>query len=148
MWHRSAKNTLRCLVGCSIGDFGALFVMQSHFPQLPMHLQMPICVATGLSTSLMLETVYLKRTEPEMSWPKAGEVAFGMSFISMTAMEVAMTTTEQYLTQGVFDPSDLSWWASVSLALAAGFATPLPYSYYQLKKHNKSCCAGGKRVAS
>lgn len=143
---RAMRNTTRCLVGCSIGDLGALFIIQTQFPTLPMQIQMPICVVSGLATSLALETVYLKKTEQGMSWKQAGEVAFGMSFISMTSMEVAMTLTEQHLTAGVFDPSSANWWASVSLSLFAGFVTSLPYSYYQLRKHGKSCCRSTKQI--
>ena len=28
---RSAKNTLGCLVGCAIGDLGAIFLFQNYF---------------------------------------------------------------------------------------------------------------------
>lgn len=36
-WRRSGLNTLRCLVGCTIGDFSALWTLQSYYPELGMN---------------------------------------------------------------------------------------------------------------
>lgn len=36
-WRRAGLNTLRCLVGCSIGDFSALWMLQSYCPDLGMN---------------------------------------------------------------------------------------------------------------
>lgn len=33
-WKRSSINTLRCLVGCTLGDFSALWFLQSFYPDL------------------------------------------------------------------------------------------------------------------
>lgn len=41
-WHRSAVNTARCLVGCTLGDFSALWYMQSAYPDLGMGVIMPV----------------------------------------------------------------------------------------------------------
>lgn len=35
-WRRAGINTLRCLIGCSIGDFSALWMLQTYFPDLGM----------------------------------------------------------------------------------------------------------------
>lgn len=35
-WKRAGINTLRCLVGCTIGDFSALWILQTHYPGLGM----------------------------------------------------------------------------------------------------------------
>ncbi len=35
-WHRASLNTLRCLVGCTTGDFSAMWLLQSHCPDLGM----------------------------------------------------------------------------------------------------------------
>lgn len=36
-WRRSGLNTLRCLVGCTVGDFSALWTLQSYYPELGMN---------------------------------------------------------------------------------------------------------------
>ena len=33
-WKRASVNTLRCLVGCTLGDFSALWFLQSFYPHL------------------------------------------------------------------------------------------------------------------
>ena len=44
-WKRSAKNTMWCLIGCSIGDFGTILFFQ--LTQIPW----PVLVSLGFSTS-------------------------------------------------------------------------------------------------
>lgn len=39
-WKRAGINTFRCLVGCTIGDFSALWVLQTYYPDLGMGLIM------------------------------------------------------------------------------------------------------------
>lgn len=35
-WARASINTTRCLIGCTTGDFSAMWIMQSNFPELGM----------------------------------------------------------------------------------------------------------------
>lgn len=35
-WRRAGINTLRCLVGCTAGDFSALWILQTYYPELGM----------------------------------------------------------------------------------------------------------------
>jgi hypothetical protein len=35
-WRRAGVNTLRCLVGCTAGDFSAMWYLQAHHPELGM----------------------------------------------------------------------------------------------------------------
>jgi hypothetical protein len=35
-WKRAGINTLRCLVGCTVGDFSALWTLQTHASELGM----------------------------------------------------------------------------------------------------------------
>lgn len=39
-WKRAAINTLRCLIGCTFGDFTTMWFLQSSYPQLGMGLIM------------------------------------------------------------------------------------------------------------
>lgn len=130
-WRVSAKNTLWCLIGCAIGDFGTILAFQLWAPDVPALIVMSLAIMNGLLTSIALETVLLSR---QMVLKQAFKTAIGMSFVSMVAMEIAMNTTD-YLLVG---EAKLMWW-SVVPSLAAGFVTPWPYNYWRLKKHGKAC---------
>ncbi len=137
-WRRAAFNTLNCLIGCSIGDFGMVFFLQAYYPNTPMAWQMALAIIAGLCTSIMLETAILKSRE-RFGWSLALKTALGMSFISMVAMEIAMTGTDFMMTGGKAAFNDIWYWLALVPALVVGFLTPLPYNYYKLKKFNKAC---------
>ncbi len=130
-WRRSAYNTLWCLIGCAIGDFGTILAFQFWAPETPVLLVMSLAIVNGLLTSIMLETALLVRT---MALKMALKTALGMSLVSMISMEIAMNTTD-YLLVG---KAALTWW-SVIPSLAAGFLAPWPYNYWRLKKYGKAC---------
>ncbi len=98
-WKRASFNTLNCLLGCSLGDFSAVVIMQGFFPGTSMSAQMLIAIVCGLATSISLETVLLRRRE-SFTWHQAITTAFSMSFISMIAMEGAMNTSDFLITGG------------------------------------------------
>ena len=137
-WASAARNTTRCLIGCSLGDFGALFLMQYHEVSLPMGATMAIAMASGLLTSFAVETGWLMARH-DMDVRRAAKTAFGMSAISMLSMELAENVVDLSLTGGQLDPSAGWWWGALGASLTAGFLTPLPYNYYMLRKHGKSC---------
>ena len=130
-WKKASINTLWCLLGCSIGDFGTIFYFQSVEHSLLTWQIMGLAITNGLLTSILLETFILFR---QMNLREAFKVAIGMSFISMVAMELAMNITDVVLTGG----AKLTWWV-LPFMLLAGFITPLPYNYYRLKKWNQAC---------
>ena len=131
-WKRSAKNTMWCVVGCSIGDFGTiLFFQLSQIPFSTLGI-MILAMINGLLTSIMLETYILMRQQ--FNFTKALQTAFGMSFISMVSMEISMNATDYLLTGGAM----IVWWA-IPIMLAVGFVTPWPYNYWRLKKFNQAC---------
>ena len=132
-WKRASVNTLWCLLGCSIGDFGTIYFFQvtGNTWEFSVLLIMSLAIMNGLITSIMLETYILSR---QMVLKEAFRVAIGMSLISMIAMEAAMNITDVILTGGAM----LTWWV-IPFMLLAGFITPLPYNYYRLKKYGKAC---------
>ena len=129
-WKRSSINTLWCLLGCSIGDFGTILFFQINEIPFPMLGIMTLAIINGLITSIILETIILSR---QMNLKTAFNTATGMSLISMISMEIAMNTVDVIFAGGV-----LVWWV-VPFMLMAGFITPLPYNYYRLKKYNIAC---------
>jgi len=61
-WKRSSTNTLWCLIGCSIGDFGTIIFFQNIEYSLADMNIMIIATINGLITSVVLETSVLYRT--------------------------------------------------------------------------------------
>ena len=131
-WRISAKNTMWCVVGCSIGDFGTiLFFQLSKIPFSVLGI-MTLAIINGLLTSIMLETYILMKQK--FDFINALKTACGMSFISMVSMEISMNATDYFLTGG----AQLTWWV-VPIMLMVGFLTPWPYNYWRLKKFNQAC---------
>jgi len=130
-WRTSSKNTLWCLLGCSIGDFGTIAFFQFSGIPWPTLAIMSLAIVNGLITSIALETVILSR---QMSPRMAFKTASGMSLISMITMEAVMNITDVVLTGGAM----LTWWV-IPIMLLFGFLAPLPYNYWRLKSLGKAC---------
>ena len=140
IWKQSAHNTKWCLIGCSIGEFGTLayYSYSGITSGLELYSKLWYFYAilpliNGLTTSVMLETVILMRGQ--MDFRNALSTAFGMSFISMLMMEIAMEITDLLFTQGELGLMPLA----IPFMLLVGFLTPWPYNYWRLKKYGASC---------
>ena len=131
-WKKSAKNTLWCVIGCAIGDFGTIFFFQINQISFPILAIMILAIINGLITSIFLETIILIRQG--FSFNGSLKTASGMSLISMLSMEIAMNTTDYVLTGGAI----LTWWV-IPIMLIVGFLTPWPYNYWRLKKYGINC---------
>ena len=131
-WKTSAFNTLICLIGCSIGDFGTILYFQLYTNIDSIMLIMPIAIFNGILTSIILETILLLK---DMTLKVAFKTAIGMSLISMISMELAMNFTDIFL-EGAL----VLTFSSIIPVLIIGFIVPWPYNYWRLVKYNKSCC--------
>mgnify|MGYP001456411526 FL=1 len=130
-WKKARLNTLWCLLGCSIGDFGTIYYFQNIDHTWSITSIMILAIVNGLLTSIILETFILLK---QLGLFNAVKTALGMSLISMVSMEIAMNITDILITGGAL----ITWWA-IPIMLIAGFITPLPYNYWRLKKYNASC---------
>ena len=130
-WLQASKNTLWCLLGCCIGDFGTIGFFQFMEIAWPVSLIMTLAIINGIITSIILETIILSK---QMLFKLAFKTAIGMSLVSMVSMEAAMNLTDFILTGGAM----LTWWV-IPFMLFAGFITPLPYNYWRLKALGKAC---------
>ena len=130
-WKKARINTLWCLLGCSIGDFGTIYYFQNIDHTWSITGIMILAIFNGLLTSIILETFILLK---QLGLFNAIKTALGMSLISMISMEIAMNITDILITGGAL----ITWWA-IPIMLTAGFITPLPYNYWRLKKYNESC---------
>ncbi|TFH26982.1 MAG: DUF4396 domain-containing protein [Bacteroidia bacterium] len=137
-WKRTSFNTLNCLIGCTIGDFGMILFLQANYPGTPMYLQMILATIAGLITSVALESTILRVGE-KFNWSLALKTAFSMSFISMIGMEIAMNASDFMITGGKAAFNTAGYWLASIPAMFAGFLFPLPYNYFTLQKHGKSC---------
>ena len=131
-WKRSAKNTMWCVIGCSIGDFGTILFFQLTQIPFPILAIMILAIFNGLITSIILETFIL--IKQGFSFNGALKTASGMSLISMLSMEIMMNLTDYLLTGGAI----LTWWI-IPIMLIVGFLTPWPYNYWRLKKFGIAC---------
>ena len=130
-WLKSAKNTLWCLLGCSIGDFGTILFFQINNYGWSTISIMILAIINGLITSIILETFILLKQMPIIN---AIKTALGMSFISMISMEISMNLVD-WLIMGEAKINLLI----LPIMLLAGFLTPWPYNYWRLKKFNIDC---------
>ncbi|KJR90017.1 uncharacterized protein SPSK_06617 [Sporothrix schenckii 1099-18] len=143
-WRRAGVNTLRCLVGCSVGDFAVLWYLQTHHADWGMWPTiMGLAMASGLTTSVLLETVLLRVGRDGLSWGLAARTAVGMSFISMLTMELAENAVDYWLTSGGqaagYTFGEPLFWAAAGVSMVAGFLAPLPYNYMRLRRYGKAC---------
>lgn len=133
---RSAKNTMGCLIGCAIGDLGAILCFQIYhspqgIPEKIWNLVWVVAMTSGIISSIILETLILWK---QLGAKEAFRTAVGMSLISMILMEVAMNLAdygmmgEPAITLGV-----------LPVTLSAGFLAAWPYNFWRLKKHGKCC---------
>ena len=130
-WMTSSYNTMWCLIGCSIGDFGTILFFQMSDFNVSALVVMSLAIVNGIITSIALETLILSR---QMVLSAAFKTALGMSLISMISMELSMNIVDLILVGG----AKLTIWV-IPIMLFAGFITPLPYNYWQLKFHGRAC---------
>lgn len=133
---RSAKNTFGCLVGCAIGDLGAIYCFQKYYapdsiPNDLWNLVWGVAMASGIATSIILETLILWR---QLGPVEAFRTAIGMSLISMILMETAMNLADY----GMMGEPAITI-EVLPFTLGAGFLAAWPYNYWRLKKHGKCC---------
>ncbi len=138
IWKDAGKNTLNCLIGCSIGDFGMMTYLQIYHPKFPVLTGMVLAMISGLFTSVILETILLK-IKNGFSLKESFKTALSMSFLSMLAMELTENLTDYTLTGGSIPPTHHFFWTALLLSMVAGFSVPLPYNYYKLKKFGRAC---------
>ncbi|CAI7631338.1 unnamed protein product [Penicillium bialowiezense] len=100
---------------------------------------MAMSMASGITTSIILETVLLRRGADQLSWPRAARTAMGMSMVSMLAMELAENVVDYHLTGGMVAFDDPKFWIAAIVSMGAGYLAPLPYNYLRLRRYGKAC---------
>ena len=67
-------NTLWCLIGCSIGDFGTIYYFQVYPNEFSTMTIMILAVINGLITSIVLETIINSILELNKSDKKSNQI--------------------------------------------------------------------------
>lgn len=116
-----------------------MWYLQVFHPEIGMESIMAISMTSGLTTSLLLETVLLKFSRDRLPWVAAARTSAGMSMISMITMELAENAVDFHLTGGVVQLESPAFWIAAVVSMAAGFLAPLPYNYVRLRKYGRSC---------
>ena len=129
-WRTSANNTKWCLIGCAIGDFGTIAVMQDS--GVSIIIIFALAMLNGIIVSILLETYMLMRQS--IRFGNAIRTALGMSLISMLSMELVMNLVDYLFTGGA-----IFQWSVLPIALFFGFITPWPFNYWRLKKLGIAC---------
>ena len=130
-WKKSSYNTLWCLIGCSIGDFGTIYFFQTSDINFNVFLIMVLAIINGIITSIIFETIILLK---QMKLLEAFKTACGMSIISMLTMEIFMNITDYIITGEAY----INFFI-MPIMLVVGFLSALPYNYWRLKKYNLAC---------
>ena len=104
-WKKARLNTLWCLLGCSIGDFGTIYYFQNIDHTWSITSIMILAIFNGLLTSIILETFILLK---QLGLFNAIKTALGMSLISMVSMEIAMNITDILITGGAVSYTHLT----------------------------------------
>ncbi|GJJ71064.1 hypothetical protein EMPS_03414 [Entomortierella parvispora] len=140
-WKIASTNTFRCLIGCTLGDLSMLFYLQSAHPTMSPPLAMGLAMTSGILTSITLETLVLRfSNKVRMPWSAALKTATGMSMISMLTMEAVENAVDYHLMGwGNVNLSDPMFWNTIGWSALAGWSAPLPFNYWNLKRHGKSC---------
>jgi len=138
-WRRAARNTSQCLFGCAVGDIAAMTLVPLWWPSIHTGTLMAVAILAGITSSVLLETVVL-RVRERFDWARALRTALGMSLLSMVAMEVVMNLVDWSMMGGqrlhLHDPR---YWLAWGPALVMGFLAALPYNYFMLRRHGRSC---------
>ncbi|RYN85258.1 hypothetical protein AA0119_g13250 [Alternaria tenuissima] len=121
-----------------MGDFSAMWYLQACHPAIGTEIIMAISMASGITTSMLLETALLRSGRDRLPWVAAAQTAAGMSIISKATMKPAENAVDYHLTGGVVQFDSLAFWGAAVLSMSAGFLAPLPYNYLRLRKYGKS----------
>lgn len=134
----SAKATIHCLTGCTIGEVAGLMIGVSlQWPPLYTVI-LAVFLAFLVGFAMAIRSVVVSEGLSILSAFRAiwlGEV------ISMGVMEFVMNVVDYWVggmsAGSVFTPV---FWLGIGLAIPAGFLAAWPVNYWLLSREIKSCC--------
>jgi len=136
----TAKHTLRCLLGCNVGE--VIGMLAGYFLGLDMMTTLVLAVGLAFTTGYTFTIIPMVKTLP---LKKAVKVALVGDTASISAMEIAENSIA-FLIPGFMGAALLSitFFAGLAIMLVAGFAASYPIMYYAMRKAvqegNKPSC--------
>ena len=126
----TAKHTLRCLLGCNVGEMMGITV--GHFLGLDMMTTIILAVSLAFTTGYTFTIIPMLKTLPLR---KAVKVALVGDTASISAMEITENSIA-FLIPGFMGAALLSvtFFAGMAIMLVAGFAASYPIMYYAMRK--------------
>ena len=126
----TAKHTLRCLLGCNVGEM--LGLTTGHFLGLDVMTIIILAVSLAFTTGYAFTIIPMVKTLPLR---KAVKVALVGDTASISAMEIAENSVA-FLIPGFMGTALLSttFFAGLAIMLVAGFTASYPIMYYAMRK--------------
>lgn len=126
----TAKHTLRCLLGCNVGEMTG--ITAGHFLGLDIMTTLVLAVSLAFTTGYAFTIIPMVKTLP---LKKAVKVALVGDTASISAMEIAENSIA-FLIPGFMGAALLSmtFFAGMAIMLVAGFAASYPIMYYAMRK--------------
>ncbi len=139
LWKQGVGSTIHCVAGDATGIILAAVITASL--GLPMWLDLIVEYLAGFSFGLFIfQSLFMKEMMGGTYWENVRK-SFLPEFISMNAMMAAMAPVMSFLMMGrdmrAMDPTELVFWAVMSLGVIAGFLLAYPFNVWMVKRQLK-----------
>src|SRR5665213_4519157 len=139
LWKQGVGSTIHCVAGDATGIILAAVITASL--GLPMWLDLIVEYLAGFSFGLFIfQSLCMKEMMGGTYWENVRK-SFLPEFISMNAMMAAMAPVMSFLMMGrdmrAMEPTELVFWAVMSLGVMAGFVLAYPFNIWMVKRQLK-----------
>lgn len=136
LWKQGVGSTIHCVAGDATGIILAAAITASL--GLPMVIDLIVEYISGFSFGLFIfQSLFMKEMMGGRYWENVRK-SFMPEFISMNAMMAAMAPVMSFLMMGrdmrAMEPTELVFWAVMSLGVMAGFALAYPFNVWLVKR--------------
>ncbi len=139
LWKQGVGSTIHCVAGDATGIILAAVI--TAVLGLPMWLDLIVEYLAGFSFGLFIfQSLFMKEMMGGTYWANVRK-SFLPEFISMNAMMAAMAPVMSFLMMSrdmrAMDPTELVFWAVMSLGVMAGFLLAYPFNVWMVKRQLK-----------
>jgi len=139
LWKQGVGSTIHCVAGDASGIILAAVI--TAMLGLPMWLDLIVEYVAGFSFGLFIfQSLFMKEMMGGTYWENVRK-SFLPEFISMNAMMAAMAPVMSFLMMGrdmrAMEPTELVFWAVMSIGVMAGFILAYPFNIWMVKHQLK-----------
>lgn len=139
LWKQGVGSTIHCVAGDATGIVLAAVI--TALLGLPMWLDLIVEYVAGFSFGLFIfQSLFMKEMMGGTYWENVRK-SFLPEFISMNAMMAAMAPVMSLLMMGrdmrAMEPTELAFWAVMSIGVMAGFILAYPFNIWMVKRQLK-----------